>query len=324
MPIKPHLAGLVPGPGLYQMPAAAYHADPSPEPSLSASTARMLVEQSAEHAWIAHPRLGCALETRDEPTRPKEIGTAAHKLILGRGAEIVLIDADDYRTGAAKAERAQAYADGHCPLLQPDGEKADAIADQVVERLARIPGCEGFATAPSEVVAVKRDRSGAWLRIMMDRFEDHGTHAVIWDLKTGDTAAAPQGLGRRVEGMAMEVQAALYVRVVETLLPRLAGRVTFRWVFVENAFPHALSVAEIDAAGLHVGGRKVAAAIHRWNACRAADRWPGYPEAIVRVDYPEWASKRWAEREELDPQLAGVPYDVATSPFRPLDMESAA
>jgi hypothetical protein len=322
--IQTHLAGFVRGPGLYQMPADAYHADCAPEPSLSASIARMLVEQSPQHAWIAHPRLGCRVEADRDPSRPKETGTVAHKLILGRGAEVVVIDADDYRTAAAKAQRAQAYAEGHCPILRPDAEKADALADQVAEKLAAIPGCEGFAKAPSEVVAVAQDRSGAWLRIMMDRVEIHPTHAVIWDVKTGDQSAAPQGLGRRVENMQMEVQAALYTRVLASLLPRLAGRIRFRWIFVENEFPHALTVAEADGAGMEIGARKVAAAIHLWNRCRAADHWPGYPAEIVRFDYPEWAARRWTEREELDPQLGGVSYDIAKSPFRPLDMGDAA
>lgn len=324
MKIATHLAGFVRGPGLFQMPADAYHADCAPEPSLSSSIARTLVEQSPQHAWIAHPRLGCRVEPDRDPSRPKEIGTVAHKLILGRGAEVVVIDADDYRTAAAKAQRAQAYEAGHCPILRPDAEKADALADQVAEKLAAIPGCEGFAKAPSEVVAVAQDRSGAWLRIMMDRVEIHPTHAVIWDVKTGDQSAAPQGLGRRVENMQMEVQAALYTRVLASLLPRLAGRIRFRWIFVENEFPHALTVAEADGAGMEIGARKVAAAIHLWNRCRAADRWPGYPAEIVRFDYPEWAARRWTEREELDPQLAGVSYDVAKSPFRPLDMGDAA
>lgn len=253
-----------------------------------------------------------------------EIGTVAHKLILGRGADVVVIDADDYRTAAAKAERARAYAEGCAPILRSDAEKADALADQVAEKLAGIPGCEGFAKAPAEVVAVAQDRSGAWLRIMMDRVEIHPTHAIVWDLKTGDQSAAPQGLGRRVEGMQMEVQAALYTRVLTTLLPHLAGRIRFRWIFVENAFPHAISVAEADGAGMEIGARKVSAAIHLWNRCRTENAWPGYPSEIIRFDYPEWAARRWSEREEIDPQLAGVSYDVTQSPFRPLDMGDAA
>jgi hypothetical protein len=322
--ITAHLSGFVRGPGLYRMSADVYHADCAPEPSLSSSVAKVLLEQSPEHAALAHPRLRAERAEERDATRQQEIGTVAHKLILGQGAEVVPIDFDDYKKAEAKAARAAAYAGGHCPILMPDLVTAERIADRVLARLPQIPGCEGFAKAPSEVVAVARDRSGAWLRIMMDRVEIHPTHAIIWDLKTGDQSAAPQGLGRRVECMQMEIQAALYTRVLASLLPHLAGRIRFRWIFVENEFPHALTVAEADGAGMEIGARKVSAAIHLWNRCRAADHWPGYPAEIVRFDYPEWAARRWSEREELDPQLAGAAYDIALSPFRPLDMESAA
>jgi len=323
-----HEAGRVAGPGLYQMPAAVYHADPSPEPSLSSSLAKVLLDYSPEHARAAHPRLAAPRpadeEVEDKPTRPKEIGTAAHRLILGAGCDLTVIDAADYKGKDAQAARKAAYAAAGAPILAPDLAKAERAATRVLSHVAAISGCEGFATAPAEVVAVVRDVSGAWLRIMMDRVEIHPTHAIIWDVKSSSQSSAPQGLGRRVEQMAMEVQAALYTRVLATLLPRLSGRIVFRWIFVEADEPNGVCVAQADGAGTEIGARKVAAAIHLWNRCRAADHWPGYPAEIVRVDYPEWAERRWSERESLDPQLAGVSYDVAQSPFRPLDMGSAA
>ncbi|ACL59110.1 PD-(D/E)XK nuclease family protein [Methylobacterium nodulans] len=324
MDIRPHSAGRVPGPGLFHMPAEIYHDDPAPEPSLSSSIADLLIHRSPRHAWLAHPRFGSDGIERD-PTRAKEIGTAAHKLILGRGTGLVVIDADDYRTAKAKAERADAYADGLCPILAPDLAQAEAMAQAVTAQLAEIPDCEGFADAPSEVVAVVRDPTGAWVRIMMDRVEFRANRVIIWDVKTGDQPAAPQGLGRRVEAMGMEVQAALYVRALATLFPRFAGRVSFRWLFVENEAPqHAIAVAEADNVGMGIGARKVSAALHLWNRCRATKTWPGYPAQILRVEYPEWAANRWTEREEADPTLAGVSYDITQSPWRPVDMGDAA
>lgn len=324
MEIMPHLAGFVYGPGLYRMSADVYHADCAPEPSLSSSIAKVLLEQSPEHAALAHPRLRAEKPEDRDATRPQEIGTVAHKLILGQGAEVVPIDFDDYKKADAKTARADAYKAGRCPILTPDLVVAERIADRVLGRLPLIPGCEGFATAPAEVVAVVQDRSGAWLRIMMDRVEIHTTHAIIWDVKTSSQPAAPQGLGRRVEQMSMEVQAALYTRVLATLLPHLAGRIRFRWIFVEADEPNGLCVAEADGTGLEIGARKVSAAIHLWNRCRADNEWPGYPAQIIRCGFPEWAASRWVEREQTDPRLEGVSYDVAQSPFRPLDMESAA
>lgn len=329
MDIVEHTTGRVTGPGLYAMPAAVYHADPAPEPSLSSSVAKVIIGQSPEHARAAHPRLALPPEVEEDeaerkPTRPQEIGTAVHRMILGAGRDLTVIDAPDYKTKDAQVARKAAYAEDGAPILRTDLAKAEQSANRILARLAAIPGCEGFAAAPAEIVALARDKSGAWLRIMMDRVEIHDTHAIIWDLKTSSQSAAPQGLGRRVEQMGMEVQAALYVRVLETLLPRLAGRIRFRWIFVETDTPNALTVAEADNIGMGIGARKVDAAIHLWNRCTKTGEWPGYPAQIVRVDFPEWAANRWTEREEADPQLAGVTYDLAKSPFRPLDWEDAA
>lgn len=324
MDIITHVEGLVPGPGLYRMPAEVYHGDPAPQPSLSSSIAKILVSQSPEHAFVAHHRLSQTVEDEKDPTRPKEIGTVVHKLILGQGRDVVVIDGDDYRTAYAKSERKLAYQENKAPILRADMDKVEAMVAIALKRLAGIEDCDGFQGAPSEIVGIIQDKSGAWLRIMMDRFEDRGTSAIIWDVKTGEQSAAPQELARRIQSMNMELQRAFYVYVVERLLPRLAGRVTFRWVFIENEFPHAVTVAEMDATGAEIGVRKVSAAIGLWNRSIAASKWPGYPSKILRVDYPEWAEARWLEREERDPGLAGVPYDLSTSPNRPLDWGDAA
>lgn len=317
--IRDHHEGRVTEPGFYRMSAALYHADPCPEPSLSSSVAKLLVNASPAHAHAAHPRLGKTDNDDEAPTGPKEIGTVAHKLILGHGAEVVVIDADAYRSSAAKAQRAEAYAAGHAPILKHNMAKAERVADAITQRLAQIPECGGFDGAPAEVVAIARDRSGAWFRIMMDRIEDHGTHATIWDVKTGETSAAPHGLGRRIEAMGMEVQAAFYVRVLETLLPHLSGRITFRWVFGENEPPHGVTVAQADDVALGIGGRKVALALDRWNKAMRTDRWPAYPAQIITPEYPGWAESRWIEREERDPSLVDVNWDITASPWRPLE-----
>jgi hypothetical protein len=323
MQILPHTEGRVTAPGLYRMPAALYHADPAPVPSLSSSLAKILIDQSPAHAHAAHPRLGKTGSADSEPTRAKEIGSAAHKLILGQGAEIVVIEAEDYRTKAAKEARAAACEAGHLPILAPDLQKAERLANYADARLATIPDCEGFHAAPAELVGIVQDPSGAWLRIMMDRFEDRGGHAIIWDVKTGDQPAAPHLLGRRIEGMGMEVQAALYVRAVELLIPRLAGRVRFRWIFIENDLPHAVTVAEADGVTLGIGARKLALALSRWNAACRTDQWPGYPARIVHPEYPGWAEQRWLERE-AEPDSGFVDWSLATSPNRPLSMETVA
>jgi hypothetical protein len=298
--------------------AAEYHADPAPEPSLSSSVARILLDQSPRHAWLAHPRLNPE-KPADEPSRPKEIGSAVHKLILGRGSGTHVIEATSYQSTAAKEARANAVAAGKIPILVDDLATAEGCAAACAEQMAKIEGCAGFSSAPSEVVAIAKDETGAWLRAMMDKFEEHERGAVIWDVKTTGQSAAPQAIGRKIADMGYEIQSALYERVAVTLKPELAGRITFRWVFIETEPPHLLTVAELDATGLEIGRKKVAAAIALWNRCRETGIWPGYAARIIRAEYPIYAERSWLEREINDEQLQqeGLDPFLMRAPWRP-------
>lgn len=302
----------------HDMSAKEYHADPAPEPSLSSSVARILLDQSPRHAWLAHPRLNPEQDT-DEPSRAKEIGSAVHKLILGRGAEISVIDATDYKGGAARSARAEAMASGSIPVLVGDLATAEACAASFVEQMASIEGCAGFSGSPSEVVAIAQDETGAWLRAMMDRLEEHERGAIIWDVKTTGQSAAPQAIGRKIADMGYEVQSALYERALLNIRPELAGRIVFRWAFIETEPPHLLTVAELDATGLEIGRKKVAAAIHLWNRCRTSESWPGYPARIIRAEYPVYAERSWLERELQDEEIQqeGLDPFLMRAPWRP-------
>ncbi len=313
----------------FDVTASAYHADPAPEPSMSSSIAKVLLDQSPRHAWLQHPRLNVDIPAESDPTRAKEIGTAVHKLALGRGGEVVVIDAADFKGGAAKTARAAAYAAGSCPILKPDYEQAQAIAEAVASQLAQIGDCEGFAAAAPEVVGISHDPTGAWLRCMIDKLEERENGAILWDLKTGDTSAEPSTLGRRIANMGYEVQAALYERVVSTIRPDLAGRLRFRWVFVENEAPHLITVAELDNAGLEIGRKKVAAALALWNRCRRENDWPGYPASVVIAEYPPFAESAWLAREiadesirdnGLDPFLMRAPWQPPSKPREMLEI----
>jgi len=301
------------------IPAEVYHADPCQAPSLSSTIARVLLEQSPRHAWHQHPRLNPDYKPDTSPTRPMEIGTVAHKLILGRGRDVRVIEADAYTSKDARQQRADAYASGLAPILRPDLEAAEAIAHAARAAIVGIEDCEGFANGTPELVAIAHDPTGAWLRVMIDMWEDRGDEAIIWDVKTGDQSAAPQGIGRRIANMGYEIQAALYERVVVRLRPELAGRIRFRWAFVENDPPHLCTVAELDNIGLEVGRKKVAAAISLWNRCLATGNWPGYPARVVLAEYPAFAETAWTTREMEDESLREMGIDpfLVRAPWRP-------
>ena len=101
-----------------------YHADPAPSPSFSASLGKVILDQSPLHAYLAHPRLGGA---KREPTSAMEFGTLVHKLILGEGTSIVSVNADTWKTTAARTARDEARAAGKLAVLTADIDEAGKI-----------------------------------------------------------------------------------------------------------------------------------------------------------------------------------------------------
>ena len=109
-------------PGVYDLSEHAYHADPVPEGSLSVSGAKRLLPPScpARFAW----------ERRHERAERRvfDLGHAAHRLVLGAGAELMVVDAENWRTRAAQQARDAAYAAGTTPLLRHEYDAVQAMA----------------------------------------------------------------------------------------------------------------------------------------------------------------------------------------------------
>ncbi|MGH3990894.1 MAG: hypothetical protein ACRDSN_00345, partial [Pseudonocardiaceae bacterium] len=114
-------------PGVYDLPAEVYHADPVAGGSLSSSGARRLLPPSCP-ALFQH-----ALTNGEVHRAVFDLGHAAHTLALGVGAPLAAIDADDWRTKAAREARDAAYAAGTVPLLRAEHEQVQAMAAALIE-----------------------------------------------------------------------------------------------------------------------------------------------------------------------------------------------
>jgi hypothetical protein len=109
--------------GIYNdLDEAVYHRDSA----LSASGAKRLLPPNCP-ALFKHDR--------DNGGRPNkrafDLGHAAHAAVLGVGLELVVVDADNWMTKAAKAERDAAYAEGKCPILAKEKAAVDAMAEAI-------------------------------------------------------------------------------------------------------------------------------------------------------------------------------------------------
>ena len=70
------------------VPHEVYHGDGFIRPALSASIAKVLLSRSPQHAYLAHPALGCQVveqEVNEAKRETLDRGAIIHSLLLGNG-----------------------------------------------------------------------------------------------------------------------------------------------------------------------------------------------------------------------------------------------
>ncbi|MGH3370820.1 MAG: PD-(D/E)XK nuclease-like domain-containing protein [Nocardioidaceae bacterium] len=273
-------------PGVYDMPAEDYHRDPVEGGSLSSTGARKLLEM-APARWRyeqAHPTT---------PTAPMILGTAVHSLTLGVGAQVVVIDADDWRTKKAKDAKAEALAAGNVPLLRDDYDQASAMAKAVLDHPVAGKLFSYERGKPEQALVWFDAEFGIWRRSMVDHLPHAGSDwPILVDLKT-TASASPRALSKTIAQYGYHQQAAFYLDGYEALFP--GSGPDFLFVFVESAPPYLVSVVGLDRHALHVGAELNRRAMEIYRDCTAVDIWPGHSTEIEYVSLPGWASRRIEE-----------------------------
>jgi hypothetical protein len=306
---------LIDKPGVYDIDAKTYHADPVIVPSLSSSISKILLEQSPRHAWLAHPRLNPEFEP--EQNTKFDLGSAAHAYLLEGFEAFALIDAKNFRPKTAQEARDQAHADGKIPLLAADLATVKAMAGACRSQLARHEeAADAFLFGKPEQTLVWQEGE-IWCRLRLDWLPAGGN--VFYDYKSTGASANPEIWGQRqCFDMAFDVQAAFYRRGIKAVLG--IEEAHFRFVVQEQDPPYAVSVIELAPAAINTADRKVAHALDLWRWCLSHDRWPGYPKRVAYVDAPVWAERKWLEREERD----AIDMEAQLEQFRQLnDWQSA-
>ena len=173
-------------PGIHDISAEQYHADPCDEPSLSASVAKILCTKTPAHARLAHPRLS-HLEPKP-PTPAMDLGSAVHALVLQPEiAEemILMVEETSWRTKMAKEQRDWARANDRVPLLSHVFDTAMEMSEAARRQIDRHP-TGIFQDGHSEQTLIwQEEGDGIWCRSRADwlrsdhclyrRLEDHGS-----------------------------------------------------------------------------------------------------------------------------------------------------
>ena len=273
-------------PGIYEIPATEYHSDPCPEPSLSASVARTLIDRSPLHAWMQHPKLG--VQQEEKPEARLSLGKAAHSVILeGDWNGIWFIDKDSFRTKAAQEERTKAIAAGVTPLLQKD---RGTIAAMVAEFERAGMDRSGFETERTLIWKDKATEAAPtiWCRARVDLLGDR----LILDLKTTAVPATPERWGRNlIWDYAM--QAGFYRRGYKAL--KGGKPPAFRFIVQETTPPYSVAQFAFDGAGLDYADYLAEQAVWKWGECIKAQSWPSYAAGVNVMEAPYWVRERLEE-----------------------------
>ena len=281
-------------PGIFDLPADIYHADPCERPSLSASIAKKLISESPLHAWTAHPRLNPNFAEQHEDKF--DVGRVVHALLLeGREVEeaVVIVDADSWRTNAAKAERDEARAHGMTALLTKNVQGVIAMLNATRAQLANVNATPPLLQNGKPEQTLIWEEDGVLCRALLDWL--HNDHTAIDDLKTTSASANPEAWTRRtLWSIGADIQTAFYLRGLKKIT---GADAELRYIVQETYPPYALSVVSLGPDVLAVAEAKVEWAINRWRECLTTDRWPAFPTQVCYAELPAWEESRWLERE---------------------------
>lgn len=271
--------------GVYSIPMADYLADPCPEPSLSAGCCVDLL-RSPWHAFNKHPRLAPGGRP-DDDSEVSDVGTVAHDMLLGGEKKICVIEANDWRTKAAKEDREEARSNGLTPILVGKMAQVRAMVGAAKAFIAESAIPSVFDHGHPEQTLIAQDGDGTWYRCRPDWLNMEAPNVVL-HYKTTKATAEPAAFARSiVPSMGYDVTMAFYRRVYRFLF---GDRGELHLIFAqEQRPPYACSFVSLSAAAWAVADAKVDTAIKKWKRCVHLGVWPAYDHDVYYADPTPWA-----------------------------------
>jgi PDDEXK-like domain of unknown function (DUF3799) len=278
-------------PGVYQLDADEYHADPVPGGSLSNSDARRLTAPGCP-ALFRYEKDNGVRQTSDA----FDFGHLVHTLILGKGEEIAVRPAEwaDYRKPAARVWRDEQRAAGRTPVTPEEMVKAESMvealrADEFASQALAQPG-------RSEQCLFWQDpETGCWRRAMIDHLPVRpkpGQRMVIVDYKTSDEVCPDDQMMRKVFNYGYHRQGATYLDGVLAL--GLADDAVIVFIFQQKSPPFLVTPVVLRPEWIRIGRVENRWALREFAECLESGVWPGYaPEGPVVLDVPRWLEIRF-------------------------------
>ena len=268
-------------PGIYDMDNETYH---SHRYALSSSGARKLIEASPAHFRYE----------QDHPQPVKkvwDIGNAAHRLVLGNGPELRLVDYERWDTKAAKAEVAEARAEGAVPLKRAEYDQVHEMAAVLRAHPVASLLFDPEHGTPEQSLFWRDEKTGVMRRARLDWLPNPRTgRLIIPDYKTC-VSAKPEKLERVIDDLGYHQQDDTY-RAGCHALGIADDDAAFVFVCQEKTAPYVITVIEVNATARRIGAARNRRALETFAHCTATGYWPGYSDDVVPVALPGWAETR--------------------------------
>jgi hypothetical protein len=214
-----------------------------------------------------------------------DVGKAFHVKVLGDGAEVVVVDADSWRSTDARLARDAAYEAGKVPLLASDAAVVEAMSAAVK---AHDTAPLLFQGGASEVSAFWVDEStGVQCKARFDYLPEPtpGRRLIVPDLKSA-VSADPGEFSRAAARYGYVMQQCHYSSALRHL--GIDPSPAFLFVVVEKDAPHLVNVGQFAAKeDIHFTAAALDKALRLYRECLATDTWPGWP-GVTDLTLPTW------------------------------------
>lgn len=275
------------GPGVHNLTADEYHADPVAGGSLSSTGARKLLDTCPAkfRYWI---------EQGEETKQVWDEGSAAHMLVLGAGPKLTKVvgtgagGPDAWQNNVDKGKVIEARAAGEIPLKPKQWDMVHGMAEALQKHKLAAALLSPEQGVAEQTIVWQDPATGVMCRALLDLLRHPlrgGGTFYVPDYKTC-VSAHPDAVARSVSDWGYHIQGWWYEQAAKA-----AGRgpdVQFTLIAQEKTPPYLVSVVFPDAESIRAGGMLARDALNQYAECKRTGKWPGYSEQGVPVSLPPW------------------------------------
>ncbi|MEJ8671921.1 PD-(D/E)XK nuclease-like domain-containing protein [Streptomyces sp. MS1.AVA.1] len=250
-------------------------------------------------ARTPQPRLPRPVQARPRQPPAAEEGVrlrhVAHKLVLGEGSQVEIVDYPDWKKLDARKQRDAAYAEGLIPILTKDYETAEAMAEAIRRHPIAGPLFAPGSGRPELSIFWTDPATGVRCRVRPDWLKELPGLALAVDYKTCRDAN-PDAISRAIRDHSYHQQDALYTDGIWAALD--PADVRFVFVFQSKTAPYLITVRELAHQDREIGRARNERALRLYADCERTGIWPdwtGPVDEIPTISMPSYDTLRQAE-----------------------------